>query len=90
VLTEDIGDPQTLDIRARLNGVEVQSSNTRQMIFPVARLLSFLSRQMTLMPGDLVSTGTPAGVGPLRDGDVVEIEIAGIGVLRNPVRAEPR
>jgi 2-keto-4-pentenoate hydratase/2-oxohepta-3-ene-1,7-dioic acid hydratase in catechol pathway len=60
------------------------------MIFPVARLLSFLSRQMTLMPGDLVSTGTPAGVGPLRDGDVVEIEIAGIGVLRNPVRAEPR
>ncbi len=89
VLAEDMGDPQDLDIRAWLNGVEVQASNTRQMIFPIPFLLSFLSRQMTLMPGDLVTTGTPAGVGPLRDGDVVEVGIAGIGTLRNPVRAEP-
>jgi 2-keto-4-pentenoate hydratase/2-oxohepta-3-ene-1,7-dioic acid hydratase in catechol pathway len=58
------------------------------MMVPVAELLAFISECMTLEPGDAVFTGTPAGVGPLHDGDVVEVEIEGIGVLRNPVRAE--
>jgi len=84
-LAEDIPDPNNLDIRCRLNGREVQSSNTRHMIFPIGILLEFITRQITLGPGDIVSTGTPAGVGPIADGDIVEIEITGIGTLRNPV-----
>ena len=86
VLTEDLADPQNLDICCRLNGQVVQASNTHHMIFPIAEVLAYISSRMTLMPGDLVSTGTPAGVGRLTDGDVVEIEIEGIGTLRNPVR----
>lgn len=89
VLTEDLDDPQALDICCRVNGSVRQASNTRHMIFSVAELLSFISRNLTLQAGDLISTGTPSGVGPLCPGDVVEIEISGIGVLRNPVRAEP-
>ncbi len=84
-LAEDVPDPQDLDIRCRLNGKEVQSSNTRHMIFPIPVLLAFITRHITLSPGDIVSTGTPAGVGPIACGDVVEIEISGIGILRNPV-----
>lgn len=80
-----IGDVQSLDISCRLNGTTVQSSNTRFMIFPVAEMVSFISRNFTLYPGDLVLTGTPAGVGPISDGDVVEVEVEGIGILRNPV-----
>ncbi len=80
-----IGDVQALDISCRLNGTTVQSSNTRYMIFSVAEMVSFISRNFTLYPGDIVLTGTPAGVGPISDGDVVEVEIDGIGTLRNPV-----
>ncbi len=87
-LREDIPDPQNLALECRLNGQVVQASNTRHMIFPVAELLAFISRNFTLMPGDLVSTGTPGGVGPIKHGDVVEIEIEGIGILRNPVQDE--
>jgi 2-keto-4-pentenoate hydratase/2-oxohepta-3-ene-1,7-dioic acid hydratase in catechol pathway len=85
---EDIGDPQNLDIHCRLNGKTVQSSNTRYMIFSIPEILSFVSKNFTLEAGDLICTGTPSGVGPLRDGDVVEIEVEGIGILRNPVREE--
>ena len=90
VLTRDIGDPGRLDIQCRLNGKIVQSSNTEYMIFSVPELLSFISKNLTLVPGDIVSTGTPGGVGPLEHGDVVEVEIEGIGILRNPVVEETR
>jgi 2-keto-4-pentenoate hydratase/2-oxohepta-3-ene-1,7-dioic acid hydratase in catechol pathway len=72
---------------ARVNGQVRQDGQTGDMVFPPAELVSFISHAMTLMPGDLVSTGTPAGVGRLLDGDVVEIEVEGIGVLSNPVSA---
>ncbi|HEY8210558.1 MAG TPA: fumarylacetoacetate hydrolase family protein [Myxococcaceae bacterium] len=74
-----------LRIVCRVNGQVRQDGRTSDMIFPPARLVSFISRVMTLLPGDLVSTGTPSGVGPLRDGDRVEVEIEGIGALANPV-----
>lgn len=77
--------PGDLRVQARVNGATRQDGRTSDMIFPPARLVSFISRVMTLMPGDLISTGTPAGVGPLQAGETVEIEIEGIGVLRNPV-----
>ena len=82
-----IGDVQNLRIECRLNGRTVQSSNTRNMIFPVAVAVSFISRNFTLYPGDLILTGTPSGVGAIAPGDVVEVEIESIGVLRNPVEA---
>ena len=82
-----IANVQNLTIVCRKNGTVVQSANTSQMIFPVRTIVSFISRNFTLYPGDLILTGTPAGVGPLADGDVVEVEIESIGTLRNPVRA---
>lgn len=81
-------DPTNLDIAARLNGVVKQDSNTSDLLFGVATLVSYISEGMTLIPGDVIMTGTPSGVGPVTPGDVVEIEISGIGVLRNPVVAE--
>jgi 2-keto-4-pentenoate hydratase/2-oxohepta-3-ene-1,7-dioic acid hydratase in catechol pathway len=81
-------DPADLELRTRLNGQEVQTTNTRALIHSVAALVSFASRAMTLEPGDLVFTGTPGQTGDLSDGDMVEVEISGIGVLRNPVVAE--
>lgn len=78
-------DPNDLRIRTRVNGVIKQDSSTADMVFPVSRLVSFASRVMTLEPGDLITTGTPPGVADLQPGDVVEIEIEGIGVLRNTV-----
>lgn len=88
VAPEDIGDSQNLAIRCRLNGETVQDSNTRHMIFTIPDILAFVSRNFTLFPGDIISTGTPSGVGPIRHGDRVEIEIENIGVLGNPVVAE--
>src|SRR5262249_48075302 len=81
-------DPRALEIATRVNGVQVQRGATADMIFGIARLVSAISAGMTLEPGDLVVTGTPEGVGPLKEGDVVEVEVTGIGVLRNPVRAD--
>jgi len=75
-------------IETRLNGRVVQSANTDMMIFPVSRLISHISRFTTLRPGDVIATGTPAGVGPMNAGDEVEVEIEGIGLLRNRVVAE--
>jgi len=90
--TDEITDPQDLSIRLRLNGETMQDSNTGQMVFGVAELVEFLSRSITLEPGDIVATGTPPGVGFARrppvfmkDGDVVEVAIEGLGVLSNPV-----
>jgi 2-keto-4-pentenoate hydratase/2-oxohepta-3-ene-1,7-dioic acid hydratase in catechol pathway len=94
VTADEIPDPQDLAIRLRLNGEELQSSSTAQMLFGVAELIAFISRTMALDPGDLIATGTPPGVGfartpPvwLRDGDLVEVDIEGIGTLSNPVVA---
>ena len=92
--TDEIPDPQDLSIKLRLNGQTMQDSSTNQMIFGVAELVEFLSRHITLEPGDVVATGTPPGVGfarkppvYLKDGDVVEVEIKGLGILSNPVAA---
>ncbi len=87
VPADQIGDPQNLEIVCRLNGVETQHSNTRHMIFPIPRIIAFVSRNFTLEAGDIIMTGTPSGVSPLHAGDVVEVEIEKIGVLRNPVTA---
>jgi 2-keto-4-pentenoate hydratase/2-oxohepta-3-ene-1,7-dioic acid hydratase in catechol pathway len=88
VLPEDIGDPQDLRIQCRLNGKTVQDSNTRHMIFTIPEIIAFITKNFTLMPGDLIATGTPSGVGSLMHGDIVEVEIEGIGALRNPVLEE--
>jgi 2-keto-4-pentenoate hydratase/2-oxohepta-3-ene-1,7-dioic acid hydratase in catechol pathway len=82
-------DPADLHIVTRVNGEPRQDSRTSSLITPVGELLAFISRVMTLEPGDAVFTGTPAGVGPLHEGDVVEVEIESVGVLRNPVRRAP-
>jgi 2-keto-4-pentenoate hydratase/2-oxohepta-3-ene-1,7-dioic acid hydratase in catechol pathway len=79
-------DWRTLEVIGRVNGQERQRAPATDMHFSIPELLSFISGIMTLEPGDLIATGTPAGVGPLRDGDVVEVEIPGVGVLSNPVR----
>jgi 2-keto-4-pentenoate hydratase/2-oxohepta-3-ene-1,7-dioic acid hydratase in catechol pathway len=85
VPAEDIPDPHSLRIRTLLNGRTVQDGNTGQMLFRIPDVLAFISKQITLEPGDLVLTGTPAGVGEISHGDTVEVEIEGIGTLRNPV-----
>jgi len=80
-------DLATLEVIGRVNGQERQRGKAADMIFAVPQLLSYISHVMTLEPGDLVATGTPEGVGPLVAGDIVEVEIPGVGVLRNPVVA---
>jgi 2-keto-4-pentenoate hydratase/2-oxohepta-3-ene-1,7-dioic acid hydratase in catechol pathway len=92
---EEIDDPQQLAIRCILNGETMQDSSTAQMIFSVAEVIAYASQTITLEPGDLIATGTPAGVGVFRnpkvllgDGDEVSIEIDGLGTLTNPVVKE--
>jgi 2-keto-4-pentenoate hydratase/2-oxohepta-3-ene-1,7-dioic acid hydratase in catechol pathway len=92
VTADEIADPQTLAIACRVNGVTKQASSTRQMIFDVASIIEWLSRGMTLEAGDVIATGTPSGVGFVREppeylqaGDVVECEVEGVGVLRNTI-----
>jgi 2-keto-4-pentenoate hydratase/2-oxohepta-3-ene-1,7-dioic acid hydratase in catechol pathway len=75
-------------ISCKVSGQPRQMASTRDMVFNVSKLVAFISSVMTLEPGDLIFTGTPAGVGPLHDGDVVEVDIDGLGVLSNPVRKE--
>ncbi len=77
--------PDKLNIRSYLNGVIKQDSNTSNFIFSVRQLVSFISKVMTLLPGDVLSTGTPAGIGPMKISDTIEVEIEGIGRLRNRV-----
>ena len=80
-------DPADVLVETHVNGAMRQSGRTSLMAYPVAFLVRWISRVMTLFPGDLIATGTPAGVGPLVAGDVVEISVSGVGVLRNPVQA---
>lgn len=87
VIATDI-DPTNLQVITRQNGVVRQAGNTRDLVFSVAEIISYLSRFMTLLPGDMIMTGTPAGVGPIAVGDQLEVEIPEIGILRNPVVAE--
>ena len=94
ILSADGIDPQNLAITLKVNGEIKQDASTSQMVFPVAAVVAFLSTFMTLEPGDIISTGTPSGVGSasgtyLKPGDIVCAEIEGIGVLENPVVAEP-
>ncbi len=92
---DEVANPQNLNLRVTIGGEELQSANTRDMIFSVAQLISTISAVMTLDPGDVIATGTPGGIGAvrtpprwLRPGEVVRVEIDGIGVLENPVVAE--
>lgn len=81
-------DWRTLELVCRVNGVERQRAKATDMHFSIPELVSFLSGIMTLEVGDLIATGTPAGTAPLQDGDVVEVEIPGVGILSNPVRLD--
>lgn len=81
-------DPGNLDIASYVNGAQRQKSNTRNLIFGVPEIVEFVTSVMSLMPGDIIATGTPSGVGPLKPGDVVAVEIEGIGRLENPVVME--
>ncbi len=80
-------DPADTILRCRVNGEMRQMGSTREMVFTVQQLIAFISTVMTLEPGDVILTGTPAGIGPLSAGDVVEVEVEGIGQLSNPVKA---
>ncbi|MFM0705066.1 fumarylacetoacetate hydrolase family protein [Paraburkholderia sediminicola] len=80
--------PGNLEIIGRLNGEVKQRGNTSDLLFSVPRLIAYLSSFMTLLPGDVIMTGTPSGIGPIKPGDVFEVEIEGIGTLSNPVVAE--
>ena len=84
---KDIGDLTQLEVRCRVNGQVRQQGRASDMAFPIPMVLSYISHIMPLEPGDLVLTGTPAGIGPLVAGDVVEVEVSVVGVLRNPVVA---
>jgi 2-keto-4-pentenoate hydratase/2-oxohepta-3-ene-1,7-dioic acid hydratase in catechol pathway len=75
-----------LEVVCRVNGVERQHGRASDMVFGVPALVAYISRVMTLLPGDIIATGTPEGVGPLAPGDVVEVELVGLRTLRNPVR----
>jgi 2-keto-4-pentenoate hydratase/2-oxohepta-3-ene-1,7-dioic acid hydratase in catechol pathway len=95
ITPDELKNPNDLAMCTRVNGVTMQQSNTRDMIFPIDELIAFLSGSTTLEPGTLILTGTPEGVGMgrkppvyLKPGDVVEVEIEGIGILSNPVREE--
>ncbi len=81
-------DPSDLRVRSYLNGELKQDSSTRELVFSVPEIVSFVSNIMTLLPGDLIATGTPPGIGPLTAGDVIEVEIEGIGRLKNYVSPE--
>jgi acylpyruvate hydrolase len=92
VTLDEAGDLQGLMLRTRVNGEVVQEGTTAEMIFSVAATIAWLSRTITLVPGDIIATGTPAGIGALkgmflRDGDTVEVEVDGLGAVSNPVRA---
>src|SRR5439155_413890 len=93
VTLDEVGDLASLELRTRINGDVLQQGTTANLIFGPAELIAWLSRTITLLPGDIIATGTPAGVGAiqgrfLRDGDTVEVEIDGLGTLVSPVRSE--
>ena len=80
-----VGDPTRLEVIGRVNGEVRQRGSISQMAFPIPLLIEYISAIMTLEPGDVIATGTPAGVGPIVQGDLVEVEIPGVGILNNPV-----
>ena len=93
VTLDEVGDPQSLDLSTRVNGVQVQGSNTKNMIFPLARIIAYLSTFLELAPGDVIATGTPEGIGAKRQppqwlapGDLIEVEIQNVGRLSNTVK----
>ena len=88
VLPDEIHEPIELDIETRVNGEVRQKDNTRSLMFKVPKLISYISSFHTLFPGDVISTGTPEGMKPVQVGDIMEVEIEEIGILRNPVVAE--
>ncbi len=89
VTVDEIKDPQKLELTLSVNGEVKQQSSTSLMVYPIKKLIAYLSQKFALEPGDVIATGTPAGVGPLNPGDVVEVSIPEIGTLSNPVlRAE--
>jgi 2-keto-4-pentenoate hydratase/2-oxohepta-3-ene-1,7-dioic acid hydratase in catechol pathway len=90
VPSADIGDLDALEVVCRVNGEVRQRGHSKEMAYGIITILTYISRVMTLLPGDLVATGTPAGIGPLRDGDEVEVEVVGKSVVRNPVRVPKR
>lgn len=79
-------DPFDVKVESRLNGKVCQSDSTKSLIHDIDKLVSYITRVMTLLPGDVIATGTPAGIGPMQSGDTIEVEVAGIGVLRNSIR----
>jgi len=87
--SSELPDLDSLTVVTRVNGVERQRGKSSEMVFSIPSLLAYISRIMTLEPGDLVATGTPSGVGPLAPGDVVEVEIPGVSSVTNPVQARP-
>lgn len=87
VIATDL-DPSDLNMTVRVNGSIRQQINTSDLLFSVAHLIAYLSQAMTLLPGDVIISGTPSGVGPVKPGDIVEVEIDGIGILRNHVIAD--
>ncbi len=88
-IVSDAVDPDAgITVTTRLNGAVKQHGNTTDFIFNIATLLRYISAAMTLVPGDLIPTGTPAGVGPMQSGDIVEVEVDGLGILRNSVQME--
>jgi 2-keto-4-pentenoate hydratase/2-oxohepta-3-ene-1,7-dioic acid hydratase in catechol pathway len=88
IVSDQIDPEAGVTVTTRLNGNVKQRGNTTDFIFNIAALLRHISAAMTLNPGDLIPTGTPAGVGPMQHGDIVEVEIDGLGILRNPVQME--
>ncbi|MDR3343045.1 MAG: fumarylacetoacetate hydrolase family protein [Treponema sp.] len=90
VRRQDIKDPQKLALCSRINGVVKQSGNTADMIFSISRLIAYITTNFTLEAGDIIATGTPSGISPIHPRDWVEVEIEGIGILRNPVIGEAR
>jgi len=85
VISDEVDPWAGLGVETRVNGEVRQRGNTREFIFSLDAIIRYVSRVMTLFPGDLIATGTPAGVGPLKAGDVVEVTVEGVGTLRNPV-----
>jgi 2-keto-4-pentenoate hydratase/2-oxohepta-3-ene-1,7-dioic acid hydratase in catechol pathway len=87
-VTDEIDPWAGIAVQTRVNGELKQDGNTRDFIFPLDVVIRFISQVMTLLPGDLIATGTPSGVGPLQAGDLVEVSVAGIGILGNTVAAQ--
>ena len=88
VQNEDILEPHDLKIELRLNGETKQKSNTKFLLFTIPQLIEYISKFFTLEPGDIIATGTPAGIGPIQPGDIIEAEIEKIGILKNQVKLE--